>query len=334
MKKKGRGMAVMYYPVGPTGKPNPSGTFLKVNHDGTVIAQIGAVDKGQGLITVITQIIAEELGVRFEDIRIITADTELSPYDYGIGASRGTYWVGNAVRKAAVVAKAMLFDAAAIKLDLANGDNLIAADGMIYWDGFPAVKLSISDAAWYSERELGKPVIAAASFTPALKGLSPETGQGRPYAIHNYATQIAEVKVDTETGEVDVLKVIAVHDCGKAINPMLLEGQIEGGIVMGLGYALMEELLEDQETGGVINDSFVDYAIPTASDIPKEFVIDLIEDYEEKGPFGAKGVAEPTQLPTAPAITNAIFDAIGVRIYDLPVTPAKILRALKEKESL
>lgn len=331
MKKKGKGIACMYYPVGSTGKPNASGAFIKMHNDGTVMVSIGAVDEGQGSTTAMTQIVAEELGIAFERIRMISADTELTPFDYGTGACRVTYVQGNAVKKTAESVKKMLQVAAAAKLNVINPDRLILKDGKITLEGFSEISMSISEAAFYSERVLGKPIMAAESFTPTTFPIDPETGHGRPYEAYVYATQIAEVEVDIETGEVDVLKLVAVHDCGQAINPMMVEGQIEGGAVMGLGYALMEDLLEDGRNGGVINNSFVDYYLPTAADIPNELIVDFVEQAEKNGPFGAKGMAEPTQLPTAPAIINAIYDAVGVRIYDLPATPEKVLRALKQK---
>lgn len=326
MKKRGRGVACMFYPIGSTGKPNPGSAFVKVNHDGTAAVFVGAVDEGQGSTTALAQLVAEELGIEFEDVRMITADTELTPYDQGTGACRVTYVVGNAVKRTAAKAKKLLLEAAAYKFKLANTDSLVAEKGTIYLKDFPQKGLTIAEAAWTSERELGKPVIAAESYAPNLIGLDGD-GQGKPYQTHVFATQIAEVEVDTETGEVDIIKLAAVHDCGKAINPGMVEGQIEGGVVMGVGYALMEELI--QVNGDVLNKSFVDYAIPTAVDAPGEIVTGIIEYPEEGGPFGAKGVGEPTQLPTAPAIINAIYDAVGVRIYDLPATPQKILLALK-----
>lgn len=319
----------MYYPIGSTGKPNASAAFIKMHNDGTVTVFIGAVDEGQGSTTAMAQIVAEELGIGLEQIRMITADTELTPFDYGTGASRVTYIQGNALKKAAAGVKKMLQEAAASKLNVVNPERLILKDGRIILEGFPELSMTIPEAAFYSERKLGKPIMAVESFTPTTFPIHPETGLGRPYETYVFATQIAEVEVDTETGEVNVLKIIAVHDCGKAINPMFIEGQIEGGVVMGIGYALMENLIEDKTNGGVINNSFVDYYIPTALDTPKEMIIDYVEYPEKNGPFGAKGMAEPTQLPTAPAIINAIYDAVGVRIYDLPATPEKVLRAIK-----
>lgn len=331
MKKRGKGLACMFYPIGSTGKPNPASVFLKMNHDGTVVVFIGAVDEGQSSTTALAQIVAEELGIEFSDVKLVTADTQLTPYDHGTGACRVTYVVGNAVKKAANKARGMLLEAAAWKFGLINSEGLTIDNKNVLFKNYPGQTLTIAEAAWVSERERGIPIVVAESFTPNVKKLDPETGQGSPYASYVFATQIAEVEVDTLTGEVDVLKISAVHDCGRAINPSMIEGQIVGGIVMGMGYALMEEIIEDKEHGGIENSSFTDYLIPTALDAPKEMLIDIVEYPDESGPYGAKGVAEPTQLPTAPAIINAIYDAVGARISQLPATPQAVLEALKEK---
>lgn len=328
MKKRGKGIAAMFYPLASTAKASPGGVFLKVNHDGSVTAIIGAVDWGQGSVTILSQIVAEEIGVKVEDVRIISGDTGIAPFDHGAGASRTTYVLGRAMKEAAGAAKRILFEAAADKLGLPGAQTLTVEEGLIKLPGFPQKSISIKEAAHYSERIKGKPVIAAASATPIVTDLDKETGEGMPFQAHVFATQIAEVEVDTETGEVEVLKVTAVHDCGKMINPTFVEGQVEGGIIMGQGYALMEELILDPETANVKNKSLADYHIPTAVDACKDISIEILEYEDNFGPFGAKGIGEPTQLPTAPAIINAIYDAVGVRIYDLPATPEKILKAL------
>jgi len=333
-KKRGKGLAWMFYPISSTGNPSAGSAFIKVNHDGTVTSFVGAVDVGQGSTTILTQIIAEELGVEFEDVRMITADSELTPFDSGTKACRVTYVVGNAVKKAAKKAKEILLKIAAIELGLISHEKLVSKKGQIFLESYPELHISIQDAAYASERKYGKPIIAAASFAPTVFALNPGTGHGNPYETHIYATQIVEVEVDTETGEVEVLKVIAVHDCGKAINPMMVEGQIEGGIIMGLGYTLTENFLEDRKNGNILSQSFMDYKLPTIKDIPKICIKGIVEEPDTNGPFGAKGVGEPTPVLIAPAIINAIYDAVGVRIYNLPVTPEKILAALEEKESL
>lgn len=332
MKKRGKGIACMFYPNGSTGKPNPAGAFIKINHDGTAVLNMGATDIGQGSNTCMAQIAAETLGLKLSQVRVVTGDTEVTPYDAGTGACRVTYIAGNAVQRTAERAKKMLLDAAARKMGLIHSDQLVIEKGMIFLRYWPEKRMSIAEAANYSERVLGKPIIAVDSYSPATMPLDPENGQGMPFEVSIYATQIAEVEVDTDTGEVRVIKLVAVHDCGKMLNPMLVEGQIEGGIVTGIGYGLFEQILEDHEVGGIRNASLATYQIPTSLDVPDEMVIDVVEIPEEKGPFGAKGVSEPTCNATAPAIINAIYDAVGVRITELPATREKVLFALHALE--
>jgi CO/xanthine dehydrogenase Mo-binding subunit len=175
----------------------------------------------------------------------------------------------------------------------------------------------------------GQPPIGSASFNPETLALDPETGQGKPFGTYVYATQIAEVDVDDETGEVEVIRVVASHDCGTAINPMLVEGQVEGGVAMGIGFALEEEMLFDAN-GRHINPNLTNYIMPTSLDTP-DIEVDIVDSYDPTGPFGAKGVGEPTLVPTAAAIGNAIYDAVGVRITSLPATAEKVFKALQAK---
>ena len=159
--------------------------------------------------------------------------------------------------------------------------------------------------------------------------MDPETGQGKPFNTYVYATQIADVEVDDETGEVEILKIVAVHDCGTPINPMLVEGQIQGGISMGVGFALQEEILFEE--GRQINPNLTNYIMPTSLDMP-ELEVGLVDNYDPTGPFGAKGAGEPTAVPTAAAIMNAIYDAVGVRITSLPATAERVMMAILEKQ--
>jgi CO/xanthine dehydrogenase Mo-binding subunit len=326
MKKRGRGIACMWYPVGFTVAANPSMVTVKVNEDGTAILISGTVETGQGSKTVLAQIAAEELGIAPDDVTMVTADTDGAPMDTGPIASRTTYVTGNAIRLAAVKAKQILFEVAAPMLGV-PADQLDARDRKIMVRGFEQKYLSIGDVAFHSQVKLGRPPVGTASFNPPTVPLDPETGQGKPFSTYVYATQIAEVEVDTETGWVEVLRVVAAHDCGRVINPMLVEGQIEGGVAMGIGYALTEEIVF--RDGVQVNPNFTDYVMPTILDVPAIEVI-MVEKYDPTGPFGAKGVGEPTLVPTAAAILNAIHDAVGVRLYSLPATPEKVLRALQE----
>jgi len=327
-KRRGRGIACFQYPIGFTARPNPSGAFLKVNSDGTVNVTPGALEIGQGGHTVLAQIVAEEMGIPVDKVTVITGDTDIAPFDFGTVASRTTYTAGNAVRLAAAAAKEMLFKIVAEKLSV-SPDALDARDGVIFVKNAPQKCVPIADAAMTALVLEGKPILTSATFNPPNTPLDPETGRGSPFPCYVYGTQVADVEVDVETGQVKILRVVASHDVGKAINPTLVEGQIVGGVVMGLGQALMEDLMVRE--GRTLNPNFMDYLIPTAMDIP-EIDLTLVEQTEPTGPFGAKGVAEPPNIPTAPAILNAIYNAVGVRLTSLPATPEKILTALKRKQ--
>jgi CO/xanthine dehydrogenase Mo-binding subunit len=330
MKQRGRGIACMWYPIGFTVTANPSAAVVKVNEDGTATLLTGTVETGQGSLTVLGQIAAEELGVATDDVHVVSADTDATPMDTGAIASRTTYVTGNAVKLAAVQAKAILFEAAAPMLGV-GPQQLEAKDRKIQVKGFPQRSLPIGHVANHAQVVKGQPPIGTASWNPPTVALDPETGQGKPFSTYVYATQIAEVEVDDETGEVDVIRIVAVHDCGTAINPLLVEGQIQGGISMGIGFALQEEMLFDAG-GRQINPNLTNYIMPTTLDMP-EIEVDLVESYDPTGPFGAKGVGEPTSVPTAAAILNAIHDAVGVRITSLPATAEKVLAAIKAKRT-
>jgi CO/xanthine dehydrogenase Mo-binding subunit len=251
--------------------------------------------------------------------------------DTGAIASRTTYVTGNAARLAAEQARTILLEAAAPLLGVKPA-QLEARDRRIQVIGYPRRFVPIGEAAREAQLVRGEPPIGTASWNPPTVALDADTGQGKPFATYVYATQIAEVDVDDETGEVEVLRIVASHDCGTAINPMLVEGQIEGGIAMGLGFALQEEMLFDA-TGRVLNAELTNYIVPTSLDMP-EIEVDIVPNHDPTGPFGAKGVGEPTLVPTAAAIANAIFDAVGVRITSLPATAEKVLAAIRAKHAL
>ena len=330
MKRRGRGIACMWYPIGFTVAANPSAAVVKVNEDGTATLLTGTVETGQGSLTVLGQIAAEALGIATDDVHVVSADTDTTPMDTGAIASRTTYVTGNAVRLAAEKARAILCEVAAPMLGV-RPDQLEARDRKIQVKGFPQRNLSIGEVAYHSQVVKGQPPIGSASWNPPTVGMDPETGQGKPFSTYVYATQIAEVDVDDETGEVEVLRIVAAHDCGTAINPMLVEGQVQGGISMGVGFALQEEILFDA-AGRQINPNLTNYIMPTSLDMP-EIEVDIVDSYDPTGPFGAKGVGEPTSVPTAAAILNAIHNAVGVRITSLPATPEKVLAAIKAKRS-
>ena len=330
MKRRGRGSACMWYPIGFTVVANPSAATVKVNEDGTVTLLTGTVETGQGSLTVLAQIAAQELGISTEDVHVVSADTDTTPMDTGAIASRTTYVTGNAVKQAAENAKSILFESAATKLGV-KPEQLEVFERKIRVKGYPKVSLPIGEVASHSQNVLGRPPISSSSWNPHTVPMDPHTGQGKPFGTYVYATQIAEVDVDDETGEVEVIRIVASHDCGTPINPMLVEGQVEGGISMGIGFALQEEILFDS-VGKQINPNLTNYIMPTSLDMP-EIEVDIVDNYDPTGPFGAKGVGEPTSVPTAAAILNAIYDAVGVRITSLPATSEKVLTAILLKRS-
>jgi 4-hydroxybenzoyl-CoA reductase alpha subunit len=327
---RGVGMASMIH-VGGGARIYPSdgcGSTVKVDDFGKVTLVTGATDMGQGADTMLAQIVAEELGVPVENVTVISTDTDITPWDVGAHASRTTFVAGNSARLAAADAKRQILEAAAQNLG-EKVENLDMKDGKVFLRGEPEEWIPFAKMVRSKHfRPDGDVILAKGWYEPPTERQDKEF-RGNISATYGFATQAVEVEVDTETGEVAVLKIAAAHDVGRAINPMAVEGQIHGGVSMGLGYGLYEELVV--ERGEVLNPNFADYALPTALDMPPIETI-LIETDDPAGPFGAKGMSEPACIPTAPAIANAIYDAVGVRIRDLPITSEKVLKALKEKE--
>jgi putative selenate reductase molybdopterin-binding subunit len=332
-KKKFRGLgvaAMIYTGGGSIGSGfNYSGATLQMNADGTLHLLMGAVDIGQGSDTILTQMAAEIMGVAPETIRLTTADTDTTLPCMGTFGSRVTFCAGSAVTQAARGLKQRLLENAADMLE-ANIDDLEMKDKQIYVKGSPKKALSftqIGAAAYYKKKE---PLVAHGYYNgPEVSPeFTPVTYRGYPSPALVFGTHLAEVEVDPATGKVEVLNFVAAHDLGKAINPLLAEGQIEGGAVQGIGWSLMEDLQFDN--GKILNPNFHDYKILTIKDVPKITSL-LIETNDPNGPFGAKGIGECAMVPTAPAIVNAIYDAVGVRIKDLPASPEKVFMGLKEK---
>jgi len=311
-----------------------SAAIIKLNEDGTAHLLVSGQDIGQGSDTVLTQIAAEALNIPPHKITIKTGDTDHTPYEWQTVASRITYCTGNAIINACADAKDQLFELAQLALGVYKRD-LVLADGYVASKIYPDKKIAIKDLALGLSLPDGSgihgPIIGRGSFIPPnVRNTDKFTGQGeKPVAFWTYGTQGVEIEIDKQTGKIEVLKVASCFDVGKVLNPKLIEGQVEGGIIQGIGSAIFEELII--VNGIVKNPSFVDYKIPTATDMP-EMIVNFVENPEETGPFGARGVAEPCMVPTAPAIANAVYDALGVRIKSLPITAEKILMAIKEKE--
>ncbi len=304
-----------------------SSATIKINEDGKALILSGEGECGQGALTVMCQIAAEELGIPVEDVEVSRADTDLTTFCLGAFASRLTYVSGNAVKNAATAVKQQLLEQAAEMLE-ANPDDLVIHAGRVSVKGAEHKSVTVADVARARLfRHNGAPIVASGSFD-ADSVLPDSTRFGNESGAYNYGAQAAYVQVDPETGQVKVLEYVIASDCGTVIYPIGAEGQVEGGLAQGIGYALTEGLQIDE--GRPINPNFSDYRIPSMRDMPP-LRHAFAESYEPTGPFGAKGLGELNMDPTAAVIANAIFEAVGVRIKTLPITPEKILRALRAK---
>jgi aldehyde oxidoreductase len=316
--RRGVGVAGMWYGCGNTSLPNPSTIRIGLKSDGRIALHQGAVDIGQGSNTIVTQICADALGAPMDRFDLISGDTSISPDCGKTSASRQTFVTGKAAQMAATTLRREILRLAEFEL---NGDEAVIDFG----DGALAVCLA-GRRREVLLRDLpldqyGYVLTVEETFDPPTSKLD-ENGQGIPYAVYGFGAHMAEIEIDVELGTVRVLKVVAAHDVGRAINPTLIEGQIEGGVAQGLGMALMEEFFPGK------GENLHDYLIPTVGDVPEIESI-LIEDPSSIGPFGAKGIGEQAVIPTAPAILNAIFHATGVRMRRTPATPDRILEALR-----
>jgi CO/xanthine dehydrogenase Mo-binding subunit len=315
-KKRGVGLGAMWYGIGNTGVQNPSTAQIEVDLEGRVTLYTGCADIGQGSTTVLSQIAGETLGLPPDAIRIIVGDTKLTTNAGATSASRQTYISGNAVKDAADKLADLLVTEAADLLKVRK-ESLVLDSGLIRDVNDPEKGVPFVKAVKCVHKK-GLPLKWQGYFDPVTEPLDPETGQGVPYATYAYACHLAQITVDVYTGEVEVNRVVAAHDVGKAIYPEGVIGQICGGVAMGIGFALMEEYVPGETA------SMNDYTIPTCSDIP-EIVPIIVESSEPTGPYGAKGVGEPALIPTAPAVLNAITDALGERIYTLPGNLERVL---------
>lgn len=325
-KKRGEGVGIACYSFISGGVFNwfdtkyPfSSAEVKVFDDGTAQLTTLAADIGQGSDLILLQILAEELGLRLEDVRLITGDTAVCPQsDLGTWGSRVTLMAGNAVREAAQAIKKQLFAMVSLKFDLNVIHEMECGEGHVYPKNKPARRIPFGEVVSMAQKaNRGEPLKATGYYTPR------DTGLVSP--AFSFGAQVADTRVDLETGKVEIKQMYTVHDCGTELNPMAVEGQLEGSIQMSLGYALSEELLMDR--GVTLNRSFLDYKVPAAEDMPPS-VSRTVETFEPAGPFGAKEAGEGLACPTAPAIADAVYDATDYCCKDLPITPGKILKNL------
>lgn len=314
--KRGVGVAGGWYGCGNTSLPNPSTIKSGIRADGTIILHQGAIDIGQGSNTVITQIFATALGVPTAQVKRVGGDTDLTPDAGKTSASRQTYVSGNAARLSGESLRQQIL----AQVNAGEDAEIRVASGVIFIKDDDAVhELSLSRL---KPNEEGYVIFAQESYDPPTKALD-ANGQGEPYAQFGYAAHLAVVEVDTKLGTIKPIKFVAAHDVGTAINPMLVEGQIHGGIAQGLGMALMEQYIPGR------TENLHDYLIPTMGDVPPIETF-IIEDTDAHGPYGAKGLGEHVLIPTAPALLNAIKDATGARLNETPATPTRVLAAIEE----
>jgi CO/xanthine dehydrogenase Mo-binding subunit len=314
--RRGVGIASCWYGCGNTSIANPSTIKVGICADGAVVLHQGAVDIGQGSNTVVTQICADALGLPLSSFRLKGGDTAITPDAGKTSASRQTYISGRAAEKAG----------RALREKILRFANVSPLAGL----SFDGAVLVISEGGERRRIDLaGLPADADGFVFGAEETYDPPTlpldekGQGKPYAVYGYGAQIAELEVDMRLGTVRLVKITAAHDVGKAINPLLVEGQVEGGIAQGIGMALMEEYVAGR------TENLHDYLIPTIGDVPEIETI-IVEVPDPEGPFGAKGLGEHVLIPTAPAVLNAIRHATGVLVTKVPATPSRVLKAILE----
>ena len=320
-------MAAAWYGIARTAAMDQAGAWAEIDDGGTAKIVTGVTEIGEGILTVLAQVAAEELGVKPENVMIGENDTSRCPEAAHAGATRQTYMIGNAVALACRQAKNKLFAQIAKEWNV-DIQTLKAHDGEIWSEG-TNYRIPMSEAIKICKKKYGVVPVGGENYTSHHTGLHPEDGSGKPWQAYVFGGQVAEVEVDTATGEVQLLGIWACHDVGRAINPKGVEGQVEGGVVQAVGQALMENF--ELDNGKTSSGNLAKYILPTSLDVPK-VKTKIVEDPDPLSPLGAKGIGEPAMVPTAPAIMNAIYDAVGVRIKSLPATPEKILSALREKQ--
>ena len=313
--KKGVGIATCWYGCGNTALPNPSTIKIGLTNEGRISLHQGATDIGQGSNTVIAQITADAIGVSIENIDLVSPDTFLTPDCGKTSASRQTYVTGKAAYNAGLKLRSEILRLS----NMGNGSLIkIEKNKIIISNKGKRQKFNLSALQLIENNYV---IVAEETYDPPTTSLD-ENGQGIPYAVYGYGAQMAEITVDTELGLLKIDKITAAHDLGKTINPLLAEGQIEGGIAQGIGFALMEEYIPSK------TENLHDYLIPSIGDVPEIESI-LIEKNDPEGPFGARGLGEHVLIPTAPAIMNALRNATGAIITKLPALPDRILEAIE-----
>lgn len=327
-RHRGRGMAAINYPIGMNLGGDPSQALVHSNPDGKFTVTLSAIDLGQGMKQVTRQIAAETLGVPIADVYVDTADSDTGPHDMGSFASRGTHRVGNAVMVAAKEARGVMMEAAAEELEVNAADLETDGRGNIHVRGAPSRAIAVKDVAIAAQFRQGKTIAGRGIFLIPLSEVNPETGEMSPVSCYAHACLVADLEVDDETGEVTMLKMTSAYELGRAINPRMVEQQLVGGAWMGMSHALFETPEPYYPDTAHGPRDFNEYVMPGPGDIcPHDIAV--LERPAPDGPFGGKGPGEMCANPVLPAVANAIFNAVGVRVDELPITPEKVLRAIK-----
>jgi len=329
--RRGRGVAAINYPTGMNLGGDPTQALVHSTPTGNFMVSLSSVDLGQGMKQIMAQICAETIGVPTDRVVVDTADTDTGPHCMGTFASRGTHRAGNAVLQAAREARQVMLEVAAEALEVDAADLETDGEGNIQVKGAPQRSISIFDTALTAHFKQGRSISGRGMFLVPRSYPEKETGAMKPATCYAHACTVVEVEVDDETGEVTVLSVKNVYEVGRALNAKMVEQQLVGGSWMGISHALYETTEPYYPARDHAPADFNAYAMPGPGDIAETETI-VLERPAQDGPYGAKGVGEMCANPQIPAVANAIFDAVGVRVDRLPITPERVLRALREKE--
>lgn len=325
---RGRGFAAINYPIGMNLGGDPSQALVHSNPDGKFTVALSAIDLGQGMKSVVRQIAAETLGVPVDDVYVDTADSDTGPHDMGSFASRGTHRMGNAVIRASQEARQVMLEAAAEELEVDAADLMTDGRGNIHVKGAPGRSITVMAAAQAAQFRQGRTIAGRGIFLIPLSDVDPDTGEMSPVTTFAHAAMLVTVEVCDETGEVTVTDMQSAYEVGRALNPRLVEQQLRGGAWMGMSHAAWEttEPYYPARDHGPVD--FNGYLMPGPGDLAPHH-ISILERPAEDGPYGGKGPGEMCANPVLPAVVNAVYDAVGVRIDELPVTPEKVLRGLR-----
>lgn len=331
-RKRGRGIAAVNYPTGMNLGGDPTQALVHSTPTGNFMVTVSSVDLGQGMKQILRQICAETIGVPTDRVVVDTADSDTGPHCMGTFASRGTHRAGNAVIAASKEARGVMLEVAADMLEVNVDDLETDGAGSIHVVGAPAKAVSVTDVALAAHFQKGRSIAGRGMFLVPRSFPSPVDGAMKPATCYAHACTVAEVEVDVETGEVDVISVKSVYEIGRALNPRMVEQQLVGGAWMGISHAIYETTEPYYPQRDHRGGDFNEYLMPGLGNLPKTEVV-VLERPAPDGPYGGKGPGEMCANAPIPAIANAIFDAVGVRIDTMPFTPEKVLRALRELEA-